>query len=189
MSGTAEIHDATLTPTKLELLSGWLPGQPWFVGGVRDLSIVAKYRFVDPDGDVGIETLIVRSGGVTYQVPMTYRGAPLVDGEEFLIGELDHSVLGRRYCYDAPGDPVYVAELFRVIHEGDNEADLSRGEKSMTVRGTGIVRVSNAAGEAVRVIRVLDGQHVPPPPVLGALNGEWKEDGQTHSDVILAAVR
>lgn len=49
MSGTAEIHDATLTPTKLELLAGWLPKQEWFFGDADDLTRVAAYRFVDPD--------------------------------------------------------------------------------------------------------------------------------------------
>lgn len=144
---------------------------------------------MDPDGEVGIETILVRSLGALYQVPMTYRAEPLEGAEHFFIGELNHSVLGQRYCYDAPGDPVYVAELFRVIHEGDTEADLSRGEKTMTVQGTGIIRVSNAAGEAVRIIRVLDDDHVPPPPVLGLLNGQWVEGDQTHSEVVLAAIR
>ena len=51
MSGTAEIHDATLTPTKLELLAGWLPSQDWFHGSADDLTRVASYRFVDPDGE------------------------------------------------------------------------------------------------------------------------------------------
>ena len=77
MSGTAEIHDATLTPTKLELLAGWLPGQPWFEGPADDLTRVASFRFVDPDGEVGVETILVGSGGVTYQVPVTYRNEPL----------------------------------------------------------------------------------------------------------------
>ena len=68
-----------------------------------------------------------------------------LDGEDaYLVGTTDHSVLGKRWVYDATGDPVYVAELIRVIHEGDNEADLSRGEKSMTVVGSGITLVSNA---------------------------------------------
>ena len=77
MSGTAEIHDAILTPTKLELLAAWLPAQPWFEGKADDLTKVASFRFVDPEGEVGIETILVASAGVTYQVPVTYRGEPL----------------------------------------------------------------------------------------------------------------
>lgn len=62
MSGTAEINpDATLVPTKLELLAAWLPGQAWFAGDAADLKRVASYRFADPDGEVGIETLLVAS--------------------------------------------------------------------------------------------------------------------------------
>lgn len=189
MSGTAEIHDATLTPSKLELLAGWLPTQSWFTGSADDLERVASYRFVDPDGEVGIETILVRSAGVTYQVPLTYRGEPLADAEDSLIGTMEHSVLGTRYTYDAVGDPVYVVELLRVIHEGDNEAELSRGEKSMTVLGSGIVPVSNAASESVRVVRVLDGNHIPGTRTpLGTLTGTWTE-GEATQEQILAVLR
>jgi len=185
MSGVAEIHQATLTPTKLELLAGWLPSQEWFVGDSDDLERVASYRFVDPDGEVGIETMLVRSNGVTYQVPLTYRPEPLDEADDSLIGTLEHSVLGTRYVYDAVGDPVYMVELMRVIHEGDNEADLSQGEKSMTVQGSGIVPVSNAAGESMRVVRVLDGAHVPGTRVpLGTLDGNWTVDGAAQEQVL-----
>lgn len=190
MSGTAEIHtDATLAPGKLELLATWLPQKEWFVGDADDLTRVASYRFVDPDGEVGIETLLVRSHGVTYQVPLTYRGEPLDEASDSLIGTMEHSVLGKRWVYDAVGDPVYLVELLRVIHEGDNEADLSRGEKSMTVEGSGIVLVSNAAGESMRVVRMLDGNHVPGGRVpLGTLTGHWT-DADGEQEQILAILR
>ena len=190
MSGTAEIHDATLNPTKLELLAGWLPSQEWFVGDPDDLARVASYRFVDPDGEVGIDTILVSSRGVTYQVPLTYRGEPLEEAKDSFIGTMEHSVLGTRYVYDAVGDPVYLVELMRVIHEGDNEADLSRGEKSMTVLGSGIVPVSNAAGEMMRVVRVLDGHHVPGSRVpLGTLIGTWADADGQQQEQVLAVLR
>ncbi|HRA77098.1 MAG TPA: 1,4-alpha-glucan branching protein [Propionicimonas sp.] len=190
MSGIAEIHtDATLQPGKLELLAAWLPGQSWFEGTAGDLARVASFRFVDPDGEVGIETMLVKSGELTYQVPLTYRSEPLDEADSFLVGTLEHSVLGKRWVYDAVGDPVYAAELFRVIHEGDTEADLSAGEKSMTAAGSGIVRVSNAASEAARIIRVLDGGHVPGGRTpLGTLTGSWTDGGAAHEE-ILAIVR
>ncbi|MGV8909505.1 MAG: CG0192-related protein [Propionicimonas sp.] len=189
MSGTAEIHEATLTPTKLELLGRWLPAQEWFVGDSDDLERVASYRFVDPDGDVGIETILVRSLGVTYQVPLTYRGEALHEADDSLVGTLEHSVLGTRYVYDAVADPVYLVELMRVIHEGDTEADLSRGEKSMSVEGSSIVPVSNASGESMRVVRVLDGNHVPGSrSPLGTLTGKWTVDG-AEVEQILAILR
>ena len=188
MSGTATIHEAQLTPSKLELLAQWLPSQPWFTGDAGDLERVASFRFVDPDGEVGIETMIVRSGGLVYQVPLTYRDEAL-DGEDaYLVGTTDHSVLGKRWVYDATGDPVYVAELIRVIHEGDNEADLSRGEKSMTVVGSGITLVSNASMEAARLVRVLDGEHIHTAVPLGTLTGTWTEDGAERTEV-LATIR
>jgi len=189
MSGTAIIHDATLTPSKLELLATWLPKQPWFDGRADDVERAASYRFVDPDGEVGIETLLVRSAGVTYQVPITFRAEPLAEASDHLIGTMEHSVLGTRYVYDAVGDPVYTVELLRVIHEGDTEADLSRGEKTMSVQGSGIVPISNAAGEMMRVIRVLDGTHVPTNrPPLGTLVGTWT-DGDGDQEQILVVLR
>ena len=44
MSGTAEIHDATLTPTKLALLATWLPAQEWFVGDADDAPLVDGHQ-------------------------------------------------------------------------------------------------------------------------------------------------
>jgi len=188
MSGTATIHQAELKPGKLELLAEWLPSQSWFKGDAADIARIASFRFVDPDGEVGIETLLIGSQGVVYQVPLTYRAEPLDDAEDFLIGTLDHSVLGKRWVYEATGDPVYVAELIRVIHEADTEADLSRGEKTMTVVGSGITLVSNAAGEAARLVRVLDGRQLHRAAPLGVLTGTWTQDGVEQSQ-ILATVR
>ncbi|WP_146361749.1 CG0192-related protein [Arthrobacter yangruifuii] len=108
----ALIYDAELRPDKMELISGWLPGTWWFPStdpvAVRK---VASFRFDDPEGEVGIETLIVEAGSALVQVPLTYRGAPLAGAEEFLINEMEHSVLGRRWVYDALGDPVYARAL------------------------------------------------------------------------------
>ena len=105
----ALIHDAVLRPSKTEILSAWAPTQPWFSGENLEVTRVASFRFDDPDGDVGIETLLVRAGtGPLLQVPLTYRGEPLAGGEAWLIGTLSHSVLGERWVYDAVGDPAYL---------------------------------------------------------------------------------
>ncbi|HEV7948497.1 MAG TPA: hypothetical protein VGP24_01895, partial [Glaciihabitans sp.] len=108
----AILHPATVTPTKLELTSGWAPAQSWFVGDrTAELTVVGSFRFDDRDGEVGIETLLVRAGtDAVMQIPLTYRGAPLLGGERWLIGTMDHSVLGPRWVYDAVGDPAYIAE-------------------------------------------------------------------------------
>jgi hypothetical protein len=121
----ALLHRADLTPTKLELLAGWLPGRPWFAGPPEgEVVRVAAYRFDDPAGAVGLETMLVCAGdGPVLQVPLTYRGAPLDGAGEWLIGTTEHSVLGRRWVYDACGDPVYTATLARVIHTGGTQAE------------------------------------------------------------------
>lgn len=118
----AEIHrDATLTPTKLELLSEWIGGQRWYSskGRAPRLRRLWSWRLDDPAGEVGIETLLVvdTSGDlpVVYQVPLTYRGAPLPGAEEALVGTTEHSVLGRRWVYDGPRDPVYAAQLAQLV--------------------------------------------------------------------------
>ncbi|MFF3532938.1 1,4-alpha-glucan branching protein [Streptomyces sp. NPDC002466] len=118
----AVIHRTTLTPTKLELLDTWLPEQPWYRGtpGQRpELARTGGFRLDDPEGEVGIEFMAVTdtSGAepVTYQVPFTYRGAPLAGADEALVGTSEHGVLGRRWVYDGTRDPVLVAQLFALV--------------------------------------------------------------------------
>lgn len=121
----AIIHKAVLRPTKLELLSGWLPGQPWFTGsGVSEADKLGSFRFDDPAGEVGVETLLLADDGAVVQVPLTYRSAPLAGAEAALIGTLEHSVLGERWVYDGCGDPVYAATLAAVILAGRPQADM-----------------------------------------------------------------
>lgn len=115
----AEIHQTTMTPTKLELLERWLPGQPWYDGdGAPDLNKVGGFRLDDPDGEVGMEFMFVtdQSTGATYHVPMTYRGAALPSAESALIGTSEHGVLGTRWIYDGIRDPVLVTQLTALLH-------------------------------------------------------------------------
>ena len=57
------LHKADLRPSKMGLLNGWLPSQPWFSGDAEaGITKVASFRFDDPDGEVGIETLLVQAG-------------------------------------------------------------------------------------------------------------------------------
>lgn len=114
----SDIYDAQLSPSKSELLQAWLPQQPWFSGDASTLVRLGAFRFDDPAGEVGIETHVVAVDGKTYQVPLTYRGAPLEGAEEFLVTTMDHSVLGPRWVYDATGDPVYASELAAAILTG-----------------------------------------------------------------------
>ncbi len=158
----ALIHKATLTPTKAELLEGWLPGRAWYTGPTGEVRRVAGYRFDDPAGVVGIETMLVRVGdGPVHQVPLTYRDAPLDGGEEWLIGTSEHSTLGKRWVYDAFGDPVYVATVADAILSGRGQAEefvqvegrLEPRELSMgvTVTGDGLAEAP-AAGAVERVV-------------------------------------
>jgi hypothetical protein len=141
----ALLHQATLWPTKLELLAAWLPGRSWYTGPSGEVLRVAAFRFDDPAGAVGIETMLVRVGdGPVHQIPLTYRDAPLADGDDWMLGTAEHSVLGKRWIYDGSGDPVYAAALASAILENTGQAEqlmqvdgrLERRELSMSIAGS-----------------------------------------------------
>lgn len=119
----AIIHQAQLHPSKMELLERWLPLQPWYAAGAAAMSKVGSFRFDDPAGEVGIETILVAVDGAVFHVPLTYRGAPLPDAESSLIGTMQHSVLGERWVYDACGDPSYAAAIAAAILAGAPQAE------------------------------------------------------------------
>ncbi|MET8067860.1 hypothetical protein ACFYON_28475 [Micromonospora sp. NPDC005686] len=181
----ALLHRAELRPSKLELLASWLPGRQWFAGeaGVP-LSGVAAYRFDDPAGEVGIETLLVRAGdGPVLQAPLTYRGAPLAGADDFLVGVIEHSVLGRRWAYDACGDPVYPPVLAAAVL-----ADAGQAEEYFEVDGKREVRPARMTLSGSRT-----GRPVPAGPVSAApVSAGPADDGVTVvrvGDVELAVVR
>ncbi|POX39481.1 1,4-alpha-glucan branching protein [Streptomyces sp. Ru73] len=117
----ALIHQTTLRPTKLELLTDWLPTRPWYRGG-SDAPVLEKsggFRLDDPEGEVGIEFMVATDTRgperTAYLAPLTYRGAPLAEAERALIGTTEHGVLGKRWVYDGCHDPVLVIELLALI--------------------------------------------------------------------------
>ncbi|MGV4981247.1 maltokinase N-terminal cap-like domain-containing protein [Streptomyces sp. NPDC001709] len=123
----AIIHHTTIKPTKLELISDWLPSRPWYRGG-SDAPVLTKsggFRLEDPAGEVGIEFMVATDTSTheptPYLVPLTYRGAPLEGAEHALVGTMEHGVLGKRWAYDGCHDPVLVAELLSLI-EGRAQA-------------------------------------------------------------------
>lgn len=122
----ALLHQAELQPSKLELLGEWAPNQSWFTGDAGAAFVnVAAYRFDDPEGEVGVETILLRAGdSAIMQVPLTYRAAPLEGAEAFLIGTMHHSVLGKRWVYDAVGDPVYLQTVASATLNGGHQAEL-----------------------------------------------------------------
>ncbi|WP_432498320.1 CG0192-related protein [Kineococcus auxinigenes] len=192
----AVIHQAQLVPTKLELVSRWLPAQPWCPAGAGEPEAVGAYRFDDPDGEVGLEAHLVRVAGVLVHVPLAYRGAELPGAAERLVGTMEHSVLGRRWVYDAGADPVHARVLADVVAARAQQAalvdpagaplpaPLVRVAAGGPATGpeAGAVTTAAVAGVRVGVVRVLDGTAAAPVGA-GTLVGTWP--GQ-ESPVLLA---
>jgi maltokinase-like protein len=92
------IHRTSLTPTKLELLTSWLPDRPWYQGGAPEpqLAKAGGFRLDDPAGEVGLEFMAATNTSgdepVTYHVPLSYRGVPLPDGDGALIGTTERVI-------------------------------------------------------------------------------------------------
>ncbi|MGW4558809.1 maltokinase N-terminal cap-like domain-containing protein [Streptomyces sp. NPDC004365] len=156
----AAIHRTTMTPTKLELLTSWLPKQSWYVGDAQapELIKAGGFRLDDPKGAVGIEFMIVADTTAqepgAYLVPMGYRGAALEDAPaEALIGTSEHGVLGTRWIYDGVHDPVVMAQL-RALLRGESvpqhQSKSDTPDPTVTVHRTG-----SEAGPDVHINRVL----------------------------------
>ncbi len=120
----AIIHQATLSPSKLDVLSKYIAAWPALSEHVgSDLEQVGAYRFDDPAGQVGIETHILKTtDGSHLQVPLVYRNDEMPEAADWFVGTMEHSVLGTRWVYDACFDAIYLNELVRVILTGDVEA-------------------------------------------------------------------
>lgn len=183
---------ATLTPSKLELLAPWLATQAWAPAG--EARQIGAYRLDDRDGEVGIEGHILDIGGTTVHVPVTYRNAPLTGAEAALVGTLEHSVLGRRWVYDAAVDPVALRELATAALAGGTGAELilvdadrremRRLEPRVRVQGSGSADPVTVVADDydVAIVRVLtDG---PADSDAATLAGRW--DG---GEAVLATVR
>ncbi|PUA80700.1 maltokinase N-terminal cap-like domain-containing protein [Nocardioides currus] len=126
----AIIHQATITPTKLELLEDRLGSD---VPGDGELTQVASYRFDDPDGAVGVEALLVTRGGPVHQAVLTYRAAPLDTAADHLVTTMEHSVLGTRWVYDGAGDPVALAAFQRALAGEQEQAPLEIWDRETLV--------------------------------------------------------
>jgi hypothetical protein len=158
----AVIYDAQLRPSKIELLRDWVSAQPWL--GDTDASTfepVGAYRFDDPEGEVGLETHLLRAGdGKLFQVPVTYRGAALIGADTSLITTAQHSVLGKRWVYDACGDPVYARTLAATILTGGAQADLEVATETGTERHVSTTQVwgsgvSDATVQTVQTVQTV----------------------------------
>ncbi|MDU0479704.1 hypothetical protein QVA66_10710 [Staphylococcus chromogenes] len=125
MTRTAEILEATLDPSKQDVVRVWLP----------DATLTGSYRLVDTDNEVGIEGVLARDADDRIvQIPVTYRASST--GAEFAT--LEHSVLGTRYVSKALEDPVAIAEYVRLILAGDTDAERSDGKPTgLHLQGSG----------------------------------------------------
>ncbi|MCW2740053.1 MAG: uncharacterized protein JWR45_475 [Blastococcus sp.] len=187
----ATIHTTTMAPTKLELLTAWLPRQPWYLdtGGPPQSSRAGGFRLDDPAGEVGIEFMLVTDaaggGETTYLVPLTYRAEPLAGADDALIGTSEHGVLGTRWIYDGAHDPVAVAQLLEFIC---GRVEAQHQSRSDTLDPS--VGRSWAGDGEPREVELL---RVPEPAVPGAVRGavevDWtRPDGSTARGVV-AVVR
>ena len=142
----AIIHpNATVTPSKLDLLAAWLPSRPWAGSGAVEK--VGSFRFDDPGGEVGVESILVRRGELLLHAPLTYRSAPLVGADDHLVGTMQHSALGDRWVYDAVGDPVAVACFGRALRGEQVQAEMELWQEGAVVeRRETSVRVRVEAG-------------------------------------------
>lgn len=189
----AQLYDAELSPGKLELVQTWLPSQEWSgLDAEVPLEVVTSYRFDDPAGEVGIEMHLVRSAdnadGPIYQVPVTYRGAPLEGAEDALITTMEHSVLGKRWVYDAVADPVFVEQARRTIAEAGTSVEeiIVDGDNPgprtdiADARGTGWDAAIEAVEEAdLKVTRLLEADQLAGAETApGMLVATW--DGQSE---------
>ncbi|WP_327697340.1 maltokinase N-terminal cap-like domain-containing protein [Streptomyces sp. NBC_00459] len=159
----AVIHNTTMTPGKLELLTAWLPARPWYVGAARgpELAKAGGFRLDDPEGEVGIEFMVVTdtSGDepVSYLVPLSYRGAPLDGADEALVGTSEHGVLGKRWVYDGAHDPVLVGQLLAFL-QGRAEAQAQGVSGTPDPSVTGYFTGAGVSAE-VASVAVTDGEY------------------------------
>jgi len=211
----AVIHHTTLTPGKLELLSAWLPTQPWYrdAGRAPELDRAGGFRLDDPDGEVGLEFMAVTDAvsGTAYHVPLTYRAQALPGVDRALITTAEHGVLGRRWVYDGAYDPVLVAQLTALL-QGQAEPQAQRishtpdpsvttgpplADTPLTITGAATVastgegtelRVPVTTGTAVlQIIRVLQ-----PGDGHGGgagVSATWEQPGGTQARGVFATAR
>ncbi|ANZ39042.1 hypothetical protein BBK82_26190 [Lentzea guizhouensis] len=164
-----KIHaGATLTPHFREFLPAWVARQPWYAGEAP-LRPAGFFRFEDPAGEVGVETHLLQGNGTTYQVPLTYRPAPLIGGA--LVTTAEHSVLGTRWIYDAVTDPVWVAAVLDLV-AGNGTSEPSG--RSLDAQARGELRGVVTPESAIELDRVVRPQPVPQ-DAAGVLTCSWTD--------------
>lgn len=193
----AIIHNTTLKPTKLELLTAWLPTRPWYTGsGAPELTRAGGFRLDDPEGEVGIEFMVALDTAgpepVAYLVPLTYRAAPLPGADHALVGTMEHGVLGPRWAYDGLHDPILRTGLLALVEgraqaQAQSVSDTPDHEVGHSYAGSGL---PSAAGPVEVTedqdgtgLRLPDGtalrlhrrpRQTQPGPAAGQVSGAWE---------------
>ncbi|MFD7257091.1 1,4-alpha-glucan branching protein [Streptomyces sp. NPDC059874] len=186
----AVVHRTTMTPGKLELLSSWLPLQPWYEGQpgrTPELTKAGGFRLDDPEGEVGIEFMVVTdtADGVTYHVPLAYRGAPLPDADDALVGTSEHGVLGTRWIYDGTQDPVAQAQL-RALLRGEA---VPQAQSASDTPDPTVVVVQGEGGPTLTVTRVLHTDAAADPGAATHVTATWQDADGKPARAVFAALR
>ncbi|MEU6351810.1 1,4-alpha-glucan branching protein [Streptomyces sp. NPDC047072] len=211
----AIIHQTTVKPTKLELLTPWLPTRPWYLGsGAPELAKAGGFRLDDPEGEVGIEFMVVldTSGPepVAYHVPLTYRAAPLPGAEHALVSTMEHGVLGPRWAYDGCHDPVLYATLLALFEgraraQAQSLSDTPDDEVAHSYTGPELpaptwpveitdtgdgTRLTAPDGTVLHVRRVLDptAPDTRPSDATGHVSSAWQASEDTRVRAVFATL-
>ncbi len=186
---------ASLVPHFRDFLPAWVARQPWYPGtGVPALRPVGFIRFTDPAGEVGLETHLVTDGTTTYQLPLTYRGAPLAGAGPVVTAR--HSVLGDRWIHDGVTDPVWRSVLVRLVRSGGVSDPAERsGVGRAEARGLPLGPAERLDGPvAIDLDRVpaaggATGRQPADPDLLGVVLGRWHPDGPDRPAVAARLAR
>ncbi|HWR86137.1 MAG TPA: phosphotransferase, partial [Rhodoglobus sp.] len=125
LAALALLWNMTLVPAEPGFLAPWMSRQRWFAnkGGLPVLEDIGRVELTssEPGVRVGIHLLLDHTAGKPslYQVPLTYRDAPLEGAEAAMVG-----MLGPVYVYDGPYDQAFTSALLEVVlHERELHGD------------------------------------------------------------------
>ena len=130
-------------PAEPGFLAPWMVRQRWFAnkGTPPALEEIGRFEFPNADPGVAIVShlLLDHTAGkpALYQVPLTYRSAPLTGRESAMVG-----MLGPIFVYDAPHDPAYTAALLSFMaadSEVDGDRAWAKGRRTTGAIGSGFI--------------------------------------------------